>query len=80
MRGAVRTTASVASTLAGMNANSCPLRFDDVRATHLKFGREPQHGCPTRAMAVTSEIIIFTKSDSTVLLIKRGHGTEIRSH
>ena len=78
MRGAVRTTASVASTLLAMNTNSYPLRFDNARATQSAFGRQPWNDCPTRSMAVTSEIIIFTKFDSTVLLSRRGHGIELR--
>jgi hypothetical protein len=78
MRGSVRTTASVASTLLAMNTNSYPLRFDNARATHSAFGRQPWNDCPTRSMAVTSEIIIFTKFDSTVLLSRRGHGIELR--
>ena len=75
MRGSVRTTASVASTLTKVNTNSYPLRFDNARATPSAFGRQPWNGCPTRSMAVTSRIIIF---DSTVLLSKRGHGIEVR--
>jgi hypothetical protein len=80
MRGALRTTASVASTLPGMNTNSYPLRFDNARTTHSKLGRQPRNGYPTRAMAVASEIFIFTKFDSTVLPSKRGHGIEVRIH
>jgi hypothetical protein len=76
MRGSVRTTASVASTLLEMNTNSCPLRFDNARATHSKFGRQPWSGCPTPSMAITSEIIVFMKFDSAVLL--QGHGIEVR--
>lgn len=78
MRGAVRTTASVASTLPGMNTNSCSLRFDNARATHSEFGRQPWSGCPTRSIAVTSETIVFMKFDSTVPLLRRGHGIEVR--
>jgi hypothetical protein len=80
MRGAVRTTASVASTLPGTNTNSYPLRFDNARATHSTSGRRPWTGCPTRAIAVTSGIIIFTTFDSTVLSSRRGHGIEVRIH
>jgi len=70
MRGFVRTTASVASTLTKVNTNSYPLRFDNARATPSAFGRQPRNGCPMRSMAVTSGIIIVTKFDSTVLLFK----------
>ena len=80
MRGSVRTTASVASTLTKVNTNSYPLRFDNARATPSAFGRQPWNDCPTRSIAVTSEIIIFMKFDSTVLLLKRGHGIEVRIH
>jgi hypothetical protein len=80
MRGAVRTTASVASTLPKANTNSCPPRFDNARATHSEFGRQPWNGGPTRSMAVTSEIIVFMKFDSTVPLPRRGHGIDVRIH
>ena len=78
MRGSVRTTASVASTLTKVNTNSYPLGFDNARALHSAFGHQPRDGCPIRSMAVPSGIIIFTKLDSTVLLLKRGHGIEVR--
>ena len=78
MRGAVRKTASVASTL--LETNSYPLRFDGARATHSEFGHQPRNGYATRSMAVTSGIIVFMKFDSTVLLPRRNRGIGIRIH
>jgi hypothetical protein len=74
--GSVQAAASVASTHPGMSTNARPLRF--ARAADSEFGRKPRNGCPTRSMAVTSEINVFMNFDHPVVLPKRGHGIEVR--
>jgi hypothetical protein len=74
--GPVRAAASVASTLPKMSPNARPPRFDHTSPTHPELRR----GCPTRAMAVVSGIIVFMNFDRTVVLPERGHGIEVCIH
>jgi hypothetical protein len=77
--GSIRKAAGVASTFHRMSTDARPPHFDNTRAARSEFGRR-WNGCPTRSMALTSEIIVSMKFDRTVVLPKRCHGIEVRIH